>query len=114
MAVKTFDEILAENAVIHLDTFGIAGIYRPGVLDRAIQAIIRYVTDDGQVSPVARHRSPIVQIKVANNSVTGISADEFEQGQVVNLPPRKGADARDFNLAKIIRQDAGMITLEVH
>ena len=114
MALKTFDEILAENAVIHLAEFGVAGIYRPGVLDRAITIIVRHVTDDGQVAPVVRHRSPIVNIKVANNSTTGISAEEFEQGQLINIPPRKGADARDFQLARIVKQDAGMVTIEVH
>ena len=114
MAVKTFDEILQDNAPILLNEFGIAGIYQPGVLDREIQVIVRHVTDDGQVSPVVRHRSPIVNIKVANNSTTGISAEEFEQGQVVNIPPRKGADARNFSLARILKQDAGMITIEVH
>ena len=114
MALKTFDEITIDNADILLDEFGITGIYRPGVLDREIQVIVRYVTDDGQVAPVVRHRSPIVNIQAANNSATGISAEEFEQGQVINIPPRKGADARDFSLAKIVRQDAGMITIEVH
>jgi len=114
MAVKTFDEILQDNAPIFLDEFGVAGIYRPGVLDREIQAIIRYVTDDGQVPPVVRHRSPVVNVKVANDPVIGISAEEFEQGQVINMPPRKEADARDFQLARIIKQDAGMVTIEVH
>ena len=115
MAVKTFDEIWQDqNAPILLNEFGVAGIYRPGVLDREIQAIIRYVTDDGLVAPVVRHRSPVVNIKVANDSTTGISAEEFEQGQVINIPPRKGADARDFQLARILKQDAGMITIEVH
>lgn len=114
MALKTFDQILVENAEILLDTFGVAGIYRPGVLDREIQVIIRYVTDDGQVSPVARHRSPVANIRVANDSVTGISAEEFEQAHVIKIPPRKGADPRDFQLARIITQDAGLITIEVH
>ena len=114
MAVKTFDEILVENASIHLAEFGVAGIYRPGVLNRSIQVIVRYVTDDGQVAPVIRHRSPIVNIKVANSSTIGIAPEEFEQGQKINMPPRKGADARDFQLARIIKQDAGMVTIEVH
>jgi len=114
MAVKTFDEILVENVSHILDVFGVEGIYRPGILDREIQVIVRYVTDDGQVVSVVRHRSPIVNIKVANNSVSGISAEEFEQGQAINIPPRKGADARDFSLARIIKQDAGMVTIEVH
>lgn len=112
--LQTFDEIMVENASHILDTFGVEGIYQPGILDREIQAIVRYVTDDGQVAPVVRHRSPIVNIKVANDPVTGISAEEFEQGQVINIPPRKDADPRDFQLARIIKQNAGMITIEVH
>lgn len=114
MALKTFDEIMIDNAGILLGDFGVAGIYRPGVLDREIKVIIRYVSDDGQVTPVVRHRSPIVNVSVANNSTTGISAGEFEQGHLIKIPPRKGADARDFSLTKILKQDAGMITIEVH
>ncbi len=114
MAVKTFDEILVENAGLLLDEFGEAGIYRPGVLDRPVQGIIRHVTDDGQVAPVGRHRGPVVNVKVANDSVTGISAEEFEQGHIIKIPPRKGADPRDFQMARIVRQDAGFLTIEVH
>lgn len=113
-APQTFDEVLVENTPILLDVFGVAGIYRPGILDREIQAIIRYVTDDGQVEPVVRHRSPIVNVKVANDSVTGISAEEFEQGHVIKIPPRKGAEPRDFQMARIVRQDAGFVVYEVH
>jgi len=114
MAVKNFDEILIENAPLLLDIFGEAGVYRPGVLDRAIRGIIRHVQDDATVSPVVRHRSPLINLKVANDSVTGISAGEFEQGQVVSIPPRKGADAREFQMARIVSQDAGFIVYEVH
>ena len=112
--VQTFDEILVANVPILLDAFGVDGIYRPGVLDREIQVIIRHVTDDATVAPVVRHRGPVINIKVANNSVTGISAEEFEQGQVVSIPPRKGADAREFQMARIVSQDAGFVVYEVH
>ena len=114
MVVKTFDEILIENAPLLLDIFGEAGVYRPGVLDRPIQGIIRHVQDDATVAPVVRYRSPLINLKVANNSVIGISAEEFEQGQVVSIPPRKGADAREFQIARIVSQDAGFIVYEVH
>lgn len=114
MAVKNFDEIIVENASLLLDIFGEAGIYQPGVLDRAVQGIIRYVEDDGTVAPVVRHRGPLINFKVANDSVTGISADEFVQGQVVSIPPRKGADAREFRMARIVSQDAAFVVYEVH
>lgn len=103
-----------DNAGLLLDVFGEAGIYRPGVLDREIQGIVRHVTDDGQVAPVLRHRGPIVNVKVANDPVIGISAEEFESGYVIKIPPRKGADPRDFQMARIVKQDAGMVTYEVH
>lgn len=109
-----FDAILIANRPILLAQFGIDAVYQPGVLNRSITAIIRYIDDDGQVAPIVRHRAPIVNVKVANDSTTGISAEEFEQGQIINMPPRKGADARDFSLARILKQDAGMITIEVH
>lgn len=112
--IKTHDEILVENAPLLLDVFGEAGVYRPGVLDRPIYGIIRHVQDDATVEPVIRHRSPLINLKVANDSITGISAEEFEQGQVVSIPPRKGADAREFQMARIVSQDAGFVVYEVH
>lgn len=112
--VKTHDEILVENVPLLLAAFGETCIYRPGVLDREIQGIVRHVTDDDQVAPVVRHRGPVVNVKVANNSVTGISAEEFEQGHVIKIPPRKGADPRDFQMARIVSQDAGFVVYEVH
>lgn len=111
---QTFDEILVANVPLLLDAFGVDGIYRPGVLDREIQVIIRHVQDDATVAPVVRHRGPLINLKVANDSVIGISADEFEQGQVVSIPPRKGADAREFQMARIVSQDAGFVVYEVH
>jgi hypothetical protein len=112
--IQTFDEILVTNVPLLLSAFGGAGIYQPGVLDRSIQGIIRYVQDDATVAPVVRHRGPLINLKVANNSVTGISANEFEQGQVVSIPPRKGAAAREFQMARIVSQDAGFVVYEVH
>jgi len=114
MAVKNFDEIMIENAPLLLDVFGVAGVYRPGVLDREIQVIIKYVTDDGSVEPVIRYRGPVVNIKVANDIVTGISAEEFEQGYIIKIPPRKRAEPREFLMARIVSQDAGFVVYEVH
>jgi len=114
MAVKTYDEILVDNADLYLETFGVDGIYRPDVLARAIRGHVMYPIDDAQVSPVGRHRGPIVNIKVKNDTTSGITPEEFEQGHVINIPPRKGADARDFQMARIVRQDAGLLTIEAH
>ena len=112
--VKTHDEILVENVPLLLAAFGAAGVYRPGILDRPIRGIIQHVQDDGTVAPVVRHRSPLINLKVANDSVIGISAEEFVQGHVIKIPPRKGADPRDFQMARIVSQDAGFVVYEVH
>jgi hypothetical protein len=112
--VQTFDEILVANVPALLNAFGLEGIYRPGVLDREILGIVRHVQDDAAVAPVVRHRSPLINVKVANDSVIGISAEEFEQGHVINIPPRKGAEPRDFQMARIVSQDAGFVVYEVH
>ena len=107
-----------ENAIACLDSFlqifGVDGIYQPGILNRSIKVIIRYVTDDAQVQPVQRHRSPKINIKTPNDSSNGIAAGEFELGQKVSIPPRKGADARLFHLARIVKQTASFVIYEVH
>lgn len=113
----TFDAALIAARPAFLTTFGVAITFQPGVLDRSITAIVRYANDDGQVEPVVRHKSPIVHIKVANDSTLGIAADEFLADQSslkVSLPPRKGATARQFHLARIVEQDAAFVTYEVH
>lgn len=114
MTLKTFDEMLVQNATIQLALYGIAGVYQPGVLDRDITLIIEYVSDDDVVEPVQRRRGPRIEIQVANNSTTGITPGEFTSGQKISAPPRSGESARNFHLARIIEQDAGMVTFEAH
>jgi hypothetical protein len=112
-----FGEALTASRPAFLAMFGVDITFQPGVLDRAITAIVRYVTDAGKVEPVARLKSPRIHIKVANDSTLGIAANEFlanQTGLKVNLPPRKGATARDFHLAKIIAQNAASVTYEVN
>ena len=110
----SFDEILIENAALDLATFGVSGIYQPTLLAREILVIIRYDSDDGQVIPGSRYRGPVMRIAVANNSTSGIDAGEFVQGQLVSIPPRVGVTAREFKLARIVKQTAGLVTFEVH
>ena len=97
-----------------LDAFGVSATYRPGVLNRSITVIVRHVTDAGQVAAGSRKRSPVVHIKAANDSAIGISAEEFEQGQLIDAPPRKGAESRTFRLASIVKQSAAFVTYECH
>lgn len=109
-----FDTAAIANRGVFLEEFGVSATYRPGVLNRSITVIVRHVEDDGQVVTGSRHRSPVVNIKAANDSAIGIAADEFEQGQIIDAPPRKGADNRSFRLARIIKQNAAFVTYEVH
>jgi len=105
-AISVVDDFLAE--------FGIDGIYQPGSLNRPIRAIMKYQEDAGTVDPMHRHRSPILTMKVPNCQTEGITASEFESSQTVIVPPRKGADARLFHIARIFRQSAAWVTYELH
>lgn len=114
---STFGDALINARSALLDQFGVDATYQPGVLDRAITAIVRYPDDAGKVGTVMRHRSPIVQVKVANDSTLGIAASEFladQTSKTISIPPRRGADARTFTLARIIMQDDAFVTYEVH
>jgi hypothetical protein len=102
--LNDFDESVLNTRETFLDQFGIDAIYRPGVLSREITVIIKHLEDASQASPGIRHRSPLIQIKTANDSAIGIAADEFEQGQTISCPPRKGSAARLFRLTRIIKQ----------
>jgi len=109
-----FDTAAIDNRSVFLEEFGSSATYRPGVLNRSITVIVRHVEDAGQAVSGSRHRSPVVNIKAANDSAIGISADEFEPGQIIDAPPRKGADNRAFRLARIVKQNAAFVVYEVH
>ena len=114
---STFGDALINARDAQLDHFGVDATYQPGVLDREITAIVRYIDDAGKVGPVARHKSSIVNVKVANDSTEGISADEFladQTSKTISLPPRRGATARTFTLARILYQNDAFVTFEVH
>ena len=93
---------------------GIAIVYQPGVLDRAITAIVKYVTDDATVAPVLHHRGPLVHIKVANDATLGIAASEYADNQTVSVPPRPLASAKVMHLARIVKADGIWMTYECH
>jgi hypothetical protein len=109
-----FDEFSLASRDIFLELWGIDGVYQPGSLNRAIRAIIRYVEDDAVIPPVQRHRSPLLTMKVPNDSSNGITAEEFIPGQLVSIPPRKGTDARTFRLARIRWQSAAFVSYEIY
>lgn len=95
-----------------LAIFGQTIIYDPSGVNRSITAIVKYIQDDESSQPVIRHKSPKVQIKVANDSTIGISAAEFGDNQIISVPPRPGATARNFNLARIVKCNGIWVTFE--
>jgi hypothetical protein len=97
-----------------LTAFGQPVTFQPGTLNRVITAIVRYVEDDAAVSPIVRHRSPQVKIKVANDAVLGIAASEFGDNQTISVPPRPGAAARVMQLARIVKANGVWVTYECH
>jgi hypothetical protein len=97
-----------------LAAFGADIVYRPETLARPIRAIVQYVKDDGLVDPVIRHKSPKVQIKVANDSILGIAADEFDSNQTVSVPPRPKASAVPMIMARIVKSNGIWVTFECH
>ncbi len=109
-----FETTSAASRPVFLATFGSSIVYQPGVLDRSITAIVRYVQDDAAVVPGARHRSPKVRVKVANDATLGISASEFDDNQTVSVPPRPGAAARTMQLARIVYENNVWVTYECH
>lgn len=96
-----------------LDFWGMDGLYMPGSLNRAIKYIPKFVEDSNLSPGTIRHKSQLLTIKVPNTTTLGITADEFESGgKTVSVTSRKGADARTFNLTRIIKQSAAWVTFE--
>jgi len=110
--LNEFDDAMLQTRDTFLDKFGIDAIYRPGVLSRTIKVILKHLEDDSQVSTGMRHKSPNIQIKTANDPAIGIAADEFEPGQTISVPPRKGADAVTKRLSRIIKQTMTFVWYE--
>jgi hypothetical protein len=83
-------------------------------VNRAIEAIPKYVADDAVVGAVKRQRSPKLHIVVQNSASNGITPTEFAANQTVSVPPRKGAAARAFQLVRIVTQSGAWVTYELN
>ena len=109
-----FDEAAVAAVPAYLAQYGVDGVYQPGVLNRAIGVIPIYEQDGAKIDPAQRMRSPKLRIKVPNTAVNGITPGEFAPNQTVSVPPRKGADARAFQLARIVSQSAAWVVYELN
>src|SRR4051794_19966417 len=111
------DDIFADDAANFTDPelFGEQVIYKPrDGASRPINAIVdrqppERMTPDGEVF------MPKIEIEVANNSTSGISAAEMNNGgDKVTVALRKGGIVKDFLIrGEPIQQDAGMIRLSL-
>jgi len=113
--MSNFDTIADSAKGTFIDMFSDEITFQPGVLDRTIDAIINYIADDNQSPGALRHKSPLINIKVLNSNTLGIAASEILENSAfyVSIPPRKGADARSFQIKRIVKQTAVWVTYEV-
>lgn len=107
-----WDGIVTEAGSSIIAAMGETVTYYPagGGAGRSISAVIGYLQDDRPIQGVARVNSQVLTIAVLNSATTGITPSEWKNGDQVDLEPRQGSTARRFNLTRIIRQDAGMVT----
>lgn len=110
-----FDSQLSADSQFFLDEWGVTITYKPaGGGSRTIVAILDY----GQIQAMGgmpNVNSGTVTMTVANSSTIGISSSEIDRGgDKVSIPwPNEKSAVQDRRVAKIISQDAGMMTLEV-
>jgi hypothetical protein len=78
--------------------------------NRTINAVvIRYPVEDEE--GVVTHHT---EIRVHNNSTTGISSDELDLGgDAVQLAPRDGEIAETRQITRLLSIDSGMLSIEV-
>lgn len=109
-----FDSLLISAATEMLKEFGEPIKYLPaGGGEREITAII--IREP--ISPLggAPHgHGPLTHTKVANNSTAGISSSEVDTGgDKVEIKVKIGQAVQQRPITKILKQDAGMMKLEV-
>ena len=112
MTLKT--QMAADAAVfLNDDEFGEAIVYRKATgAERSIVALVERspnrLTDEG------RQQRPYFEVTVADDSAAGIGLDELETStDVLEIPKRLGGAAEDMRVARVLRQDDGLYTMEV-
>lgn len=110
----------AESLFVNVDDFGELVIYQPRQqqgqperLPRTINAVVfrrslQTVGEDGGETV-----TPMFEVHVANNPVTGISSVELDKGgDKISFPIRDGLLASPRTIVDITEQDHGMLVLE--
>lgn len=81
---------------------------------RIITVVQRHTADEAAVVAGSRHRSPVQQISVDNDTTTGIAASEFVAGKTITIDRRAGGGIGTMRLARIVKQNDIFVTYEVH
>lgn len=112
--MSVFSERLVADAKFFLDEFGESITVLPdGETERTITAIVDYA-DIEPVPGLPHGHSYSMWITVANDAATGLSTAEFDAGLAkVKIPTAVGKTPTLRSIAKIISQDAGMVTYGV-
>ena len=97
-----------------LSVFGESvGYCRSGTLQRTITAVVERAPASGLDEAPDVHR-PHFEVWVANDSSTGIAADEIDTAtDTLTIPKRLGQSAAEMQIVRIIDHDNGMLHLEV-
>lgn len=108
-----FAQNLIDEANLYINAHGEPIIYRPKAGgSREIKAIVERLPAEG-LSGTGRN-APQTTISVVNSDIVGISSEELDKGgdQII-IAPMLGQPRQLRRIPKIIKMDAGMITLEV-
>lgn len=119
------EEVVGAGNVKKLATIGVlAGRPAPmsviGVLEKSRSSVSRQVLALVNRQPISKAEGaphghgPRVEIEVANNSISGISSAEVDEGRnKVRLIVVLGEEPQELRITKILSHDAGMMRLEV-
>ena len=113
MSVFT-DRLAADLVPDLLDEFGETVTYRPRTGDaRSITAIVER-GGPADLAPAAGGVAPLLRVRVANDSTTGISSDEIDTGgDRIDVAHRVGVAATTRPIVRIIEHDAASLLLEL-
>ena len=114
-ADNAFDTNLAAEASYFASAFGEAVTYKPrGGGSRAISAVVFRKQPEPIGTGGAGVETTLAEIRVENNSSTGISAAELDTGgDKVTLAMRSGETAIDHRITQLLNDEDGMLSLEV-
>ena len=112
-----FDEELVDTVDDFLDMFGESVQYwscEPLAEPRSIVAVVDR-DPPANVDGLSHGTAPRLTIRVANSASLGISSTELDcGGDCIEMAVRIGETVKRKRIVKMLKQDAGMLTLELN